>query len=38
VQGDIGVIQVGIAVAMFAGYRRPGPWWAFWSLMLAGRG
>lgn len=29
VQGVIGVIQVGIAVAMFAGYRRSGPWGAF---------
>lgn len=31
VQGVIGVIQVGIAVAMFAGYRRSGPWGAFWK-------
>ena len=29
VQGVIGVIQVGLAVAMFAGYRRAGPWGAF---------
>ena len=29
VQGVIGVIQAGIAVAMFAGYRRSGPWGAF---------
>jgi len=29
VQGVIGVIQVVIAVAMFAGYRRSGPWGAF---------
>jgi len=28
-QGLIGLIQVGIAVAMFAGYRRSGPWAAF---------
>ena len=29
VQGVIGVIQVGLAVVMFAGYRRAGPWGAF---------
>ena len=29
VQGVIGVIQVAIAVAMFIGYRRSGPWGAF---------
>jgi hypothetical protein len=29
VQGVIGVIQVVIAAAMFAGYRRSGPWGAF---------
>jgi hypothetical protein len=29
VQGVISVIQVGLAVAMFAGYRRAGPWGAF---------
>ena len=29
VQGVIGVIQVGVAVAMLAGYRRAGPWGAF---------
>ena len=28
-QGVIGVIQVAIAVAMFAGYRRAGPWGSF---------
>ncbi len=28
-QGVIGVIQIAIAVAMFAGYRRSGPWGAF---------
>jgi hypothetical protein len=26
VQGVVGVIQVAVAVAMFAGYRRSGPW------------
>jgi hypothetical protein len=25
-QGVIGVVQVGIAYAMFTGYRRAGPW------------
>ena len=30
-QGVIGVIQVVIAVAMFAGYRRSGPWGGFLS-------
>jgi hypothetical protein len=29
VQGVVGVIQVGVAVAMFAGYRRSGPWGSF---------
>jgi hypothetical protein len=29
VQGGIGVIQAAIAVAMFAGYRRAGPWGSF---------
>jgi hypothetical protein len=29
VQGIIGVIQVAIAVAMFVGYRRSGPWGSF---------
>ena len=29
VQGVIGMIQVVIAGAMFAGYRRSGPWGAF---------
>ena len=29
VQGVVGVIQVAIAVAMFAGYRRAGPWGSF---------
>lgn len=29
IQGIIGVIQVAIAIAMFAGYRRSGPWGAF---------
>ena len=29
VQGVVGVVQVAIAVAMFAGYRRSGPWGAF---------
>jgi hypothetical protein len=29
VQGVIGVVQVAIAVAMFAGYRRAGPWGSF---------
>jgi len=29
VQGVIGVIQMGLAVAMLAGYRRSGPWGAF---------
>jgi hypothetical protein len=29
VQGVIGVVQVAIAVAMFAGYRRSGPWGSF---------
>jgi len=28
-QGVIGVIQIGVAAAMFAGYRRSGPWGAF---------
>jgi hypothetical protein len=28
-QAIIGVIQVAIAAAMFAGYRRDGPWGAF---------
>jgi hypothetical protein len=28
-QGVIGVIQFGLAYAMFAGYRRAGPWGAF---------
>ncbi|HET7194852.1 MAG TPA: hypothetical protein VFI99_07650 [Nocardioides sp.] len=28
-QGVIGVVQVAIAVAMFAGYRRAGPWGSF---------
>jgi hypothetical protein len=28
-QGVIGLVQVGIAVAMFAGYRRSGTWGAF---------
>jgi hypothetical protein len=28
-QGVIGVIQVAIATAMFAGYRRAGPWGSF---------
>lgn len=28
-QAVIGVVQVGIACAMFAGYRRAGPWGAF---------
>ena len=27
-QGALGVVQVGLAVAMFAGYRRAGPWGA----------
>ena len=29
VQGIIGVIQVAVAVAMFLGYRRSGPWGSF---------
>jgi uncharacterized BrkB/YihY/UPF0761 family membrane protein len=29
VQAGIGVIQVGLACAMSAGYRRTGPWGAF---------
>jgi MFS family permease len=29
VQGVIGVVQVAVAVAMFAGYRRSGPWGSF---------
>jgi hypothetical protein len=29
VQGVIGVIQLAIAAAMFAGYRRAGPWGSF---------
>jgi hypothetical protein len=29
VQGVVGVIQVAVAVAMFAGYRRSGPWGSF---------
>jgi hypothetical protein len=29
VQGVVGVIQVGLAVAMFAGYCRAGPWGGF---------
>jgi hypothetical protein len=29
VQGVIGVVQGAIAVAMFAGYRRSGPWGSF---------
>ena len=29
VQGVIGVIQVAVAVAMFIGYRRSGPWGSF---------
>ena len=29
VQGAIGVIQVALAAAMFAGYRRAGPWGSF---------
>ena len=28
-QAVIGVVQVGLAYAMFAGYRRAGPWGAF---------
>ncbi|MFZ2012634.1 MAG: hypothetical protein WAV00_02330 [Nocardioides sp.] len=28
VQGAAGVVQVGLACAMFAGYRRAGPWGA----------
>jgi hypothetical protein len=29
VQGVVGVIEVAVAVAMFAGYRRSGPWGSF---------
>jgi hypothetical protein len=29
VQGVVGVIQVAVALAMFVGYRRSGPWGAF---------
>ncbi len=29
VQGISGVVQVGLACAMFVGYRRAGPWGAF---------
>jgi MYXO-CTERM domain-containing protein len=29
VQGVVGVVQVAIALAMYAGYRRSGPWGAF---------
>ena len=28
-QGVVGIVQVAIAAAMFAGYRRSGPWGAF---------
>jgi hypothetical protein len=28
-QGVIGVVQIGLAYAMFAGYRRSGPWGAY---------
>jgi hypothetical protein len=28
-QGVVGMIQAAVAVAMFAGYRRSGPWGAF---------
>lgn len=34
-QGNIGVVQAGLAYLMFGGYRRAGPWGAFRGPVLA---